>query len=81
MGEYIRMKETCPDGGYKVGDVFRAKPHAASGVNFVDKDGDFRYASHSSGRFELWQPRVGERVRVVRAELSHKSNPLVVSLL
>ncbi|UXR99981.1 hypothetical protein [Agrobacterium tumefaciens] len=76
MGEYIRMKETCPDGGYKVGDVFRAKPHAASGVNFVDKDGDSRYASHSSGRFELWQPRVGERVRVVRAELSHKSNSI-----
>ncbi len=65
-GDWVRMTDNCHEGGYKSGDVFRLTGVTKSGVQFTDKDGDSRNADFGSNRFEPWQPKVGERVRVVK---------------
>ncbi|WP_320203730.1 hypothetical protein [Agrobacterium rosae] len=68
VGDWVRVKDNrgAPR-DYKVGDVCQVTKIEDDIVR-CGEAGMFDY------RFEPWQPRVGERVRVVRAELSQKSS-------
>ena len=69
VGEWVRVKDNR--GAplyYKDGDVCQVSAVRDDLVFSNKKPGMF------AKRFEPWQPRVGERVRVVRAELSHKAD-------
>ncbi len=69
VGDWVRVKDNrgAPL-DYKVGDVCQVSAVRDDLVFSNKKPGMF------AKRFEPWQPRVGERVRVVRAELSHKAD-------
>lgn len=71
--------------GYKVGDWVRVIDNRGAPTDYKKDDvcqvaavrDDLVFSEGKRGmfakRFEPWQPRVGERVRVARAELQHKS--------
>ncbi len=71
--------------GYKVGDWVRVIDNRGAPTDYKKDDvcqvtavrDDLVFSEGKPGmfakRFEPWQPRVGERVRVARAELQHKS--------
>lgn len=65
-GQKVRMTIDCGGGGFKIGDVFTLTDDGERAY-FVDNDGDRR--SRDRG-FELveqpWQPKVGDRVRLVK---------------
>ncbi|WP_421461219.1 hypothetical protein [Agrobacterium tumefaciens] len=68
VGDWVRVIDNrgAPT-DYKKDDVFQVTAVRDDLVFSEGKPGMF------AKRFEPWQPRVGERVRVARAELQHKS--------
>lgn len=70
-GQYVRVLHTDYPENIKVGDVFKVGAAYGHGAEPEGENNLLFFLNHE---LEPWVPKVGERVRVVKAALSHKAD-------